>query len=78
MRWLALDWKLWFLRLSGWPVFLTVVAVTFVLMVLASVALTKVASRSLAQVMVIAVVTTIVIALVFIGAFVVLTQWAVR
>jgi len=71
---LALDWKLWFLHLSGWPVFLTAIAATFLFMVLTSVLLTKVASRSLFQVMVIAAVTTIVIALLFIGAFVLLAR----
>lgn len=74
MTLLALDWRLWFLQLSGWPVFLTVIAVTFLFMVLASVVLTKAANRSLLQVMVIAAVAAIVIAVLFIGAFVVLTQ----
>lgn len=71
---LALDWKLWFLQLSGWPVFLTVVAATLLFMVLASVLLTKAANRSLFQVMVIAAVTSIVIALLFIGSFVILAR----
>lgn len=71
---LALDWRLWFLFLSGWPVLLTAVAATFLFMVLASVWLTKAASRSLFQVMVIAAITTIVLALLFLGAFVVLTR----
>ena len=71
----ALDWRLWFLQLSGWPVFLTVVAVTFLFMVLASVLLTKAANRSLLQIMVIATVTAIVIALIFAGAFLALTRF---
>jgi len=74
----ALDWRLWFLQLSGWPVFLTVLAATFLFMVLASVLLTKAASRSLAQVMVIAVVASIVIALLFFGVFIVLTRLGPR
>ena len=75
---LALDWRLWFLQLSGWPVFLTIVAVTFLFMVVASILLTKAANRSLVQVMIIACVTAIVIALIFIGAFIVLTRLGPR
>jgi hypothetical protein len=74
----ALDWRLWFLHLSGWPVFLTVIAATFLFMVLASVLLTRAANRSLSQVMVIAVVASIAIALLFFGAFIVLTRLGPR
>jgi hypothetical protein len=74
----ALDWRLWFLQLSGWPVFLTVVAATCLFMVLASVLLTRAANRSLSQVMVIAVVASIAIALLFFGAFIVLTRLGPR
>lgn len=43
------DWPLWFVRLSGWPVFLTVVAAVVCFMVLASILLTKASSRSAVQ-----------------------------
>jgi len=38
--------KLWFLRLSGWPVFLAVVGVVAGFMLAASVILTKLGNRS--------------------------------
>jgi len=40
---------LWFLRLSGWPVFLSIVGVVFVFMLALSVAMTRLSNRSVAQ-----------------------------
>ena len=44
-----MTWRLWFLELSGWPVFLTVVAATLAFMVLLSWALPRNAPRSMLQ-----------------------------
>lgn len=49
------TWKLWFIQLSGWPAFLTVVAITVLFMLLASIVLTWAGNRSIAQVAVIVV-----------------------
>jgi hypothetical protein len=52
-----MDWKLWFLQLSGWPVFLTIVAVVFLFMLALSVVLTRISSRSVLQNAVLAVIS---------------------
>ncbi|HET9373217.1 MAG TPA: hypothetical protein VFO19_23300 [Vicinamibacterales bacterium] len=44
-----MTWRPWFLDLSGWPVFLTVVAATLAFMVLLSWALPRIAHRSMLQ-----------------------------
>jgi hypothetical protein len=41
--------RLWFLQLSGWPVFLSIVGVMVVLMLALSVGMTRISSRSVAQ-----------------------------
>jgi hypothetical protein len=41
--------KLWFLRLSGWPAFLAIVAGVIVFMLIASVVLTRISHRSVLQ-----------------------------
>lgn len=43
------GWLTWFLRLSGWPVFLVIVAGTFGFMLLATMVLTWASNRSVAQ-----------------------------
>jgi asparagine N-glycosylation enzyme membrane subunit Stt3 len=44
-----MSWRLWFLQLSGWPVFLIVVAATLAFMVLLSWAMPRIAHRSMLQ-----------------------------
>lgn len=51
------SWSLWFVRLSGWPVFLTVVGAVLCLMLLLSVIFTKLAGRSVIENVLIAVVS---------------------
>jgi hypothetical protein len=41
--------KLWFLRLSGWPAFLAIVALVIAFMLIASVVLTRISHRSVLQ-----------------------------
>jgi hypothetical protein len=43
------DWKLWFIKLSGWPAFLTIVGVVFAGMLALSVGLTRISHRSVMQ-----------------------------
>lgn len=60
--------KLWFLQLSGWPAFLTVVGLTAAFMLLASVLLTKLGNRSLVQALAIAATALVILALVGLAA----------
>lgn len=62
--------KLWFLQLSGWPVFLTVIGLTAVFMVCASVVLTRLGNRSLMEALILSSVALLILALVVLGAFV--------
>jgi uncharacterized membrane protein YeaQ/YmgE (transglycosylase-associated protein family) len=57
------NWQLWFVRLSGWPVFITVIIAGVLVGWLASVLLTKAASRSAVQTMLFAVVAIAIIGL---------------
>ena len=41
-----MSWTLWFVLLSGWPVFLACTAVTVVAMLVLSVVMTRMAGRS--------------------------------
>lgn len=41
--------KLWFLRFSGWPAFLAIVALVIAFMLIASVVLTRISHRSVLQ-----------------------------
>ena len=41
--------KLWFLRFSGWPAFLAIVALVIAFMLVASVVLTRISHRSVLQ-----------------------------
>jgi hypothetical protein len=45
----ASDFPSWFVRLSGWPVFLVIVACVFLLMLLLSIVFTKISHRSVLQ-----------------------------
>lgn len=44
-----MNWRLWFVQLSGWPVFLAVVAATVAFMGLLSWAMPRIAGRSVSQ-----------------------------
>jgi len=61
--------RLWFIQLSGWPVFLAVIGVTAAFMVIASVLLTKLGNRSLIQALVIAGSVLVILTLVILAAF---------
>jgi hypothetical protein len=65
---------MWFLQLSGWPVFLAIVVAVAAFMIAASVALTWIGNRSLVQAMVIVTIALTVLALVVFVGFVLLTR----
>ena len=69
-----MDWKLWFIQLSGWPVFLTIAAAVFLFMLAMSVVLTRITSRSILQNAVLAVVSVTVIAIGILGLAAILTR----
>ena len=60
------SWQLWFVRLSGWPVFVTIIFVGILLSWLASVLLTKAGNRTAVQAMLFGVVAIALVALVFV------------
>ena len=59
-----MNWRLWFLQLSGWPVFLVIVATTLALMLLLSWAMPRLAHRSVLQNALLAVMVLAAVALV--------------
>jgi hypothetical protein len=61
------TWRLWFLQLSGWPVFLTVVAATLAFMVLLAWTLPRLAHRSVWQNAMLAVIVLAAIAFVMLA-----------
>jgi hypothetical protein len=65
---------MWFLQLSGWPVFLAIVVGVAAFMIAASVALTWIGNRSLVQAMVIVTLALTLLALVVLVGFVLLTR----
>lgn len=65
---------MWFLQLSGWPVFLAIVVGVAAFMIAASVALTWIGNRSLVQAMVIVTFALTLLALVVFVGFVLLTR----
>ena len=70
------DWKLWFIQLSGWPVFLTIVAVVSVAALGFSVLLTRLSTnRSILWNASLAVVVIATLALVLAGLFAWVTRW---
>ena len=70
------DWKLWFIQLSGWPVFLTTVAVVSVTAAGLSVLLTRLSTnRSILWNATLAVIAMAVLALVLAGLFAWVTRW---
>jgi VIT1/CCC1 family predicted Fe2+/Mn2+ transporter len=70
-----MDAKLWFVQLSGWPVFLAIVAVVFLSMMALSVWMTRISNRSVAQNAVLAVGLVAVIGFGLLGFLAVLTRW---
>ena len=69
-----MDAKLWFIQLSGWPVFLAIVAIVFLFMMALSVWMTKISSRSVAWNAVLAVAIVAVIGFGLLGLLAVLTR----
>jgi hypothetical protein len=69
-----MDSKLWFIQLSGWPVFLVIVAIVFLFMMALSVWMTRISNRSVAWNAVLAVAIVAVIGLGLVGLLAVLTR----
>ena len=67
--------QLWFLQLSGWPVFLAIVAVVLVFMLALSVGMTRISNRSVVQNFVLAFVAVAVIAAIGLAVAAVVTRW---
>jgi len=67
--------RLWFLQLSGWPAFLTIVGVLLVGMVALSVGMTRISNRSVAQNFLLAFFAVAVIAAIGLGVAVMVTRW---
>ena len=70
----TMDMKLWFLQLSGWPVFLSTIAIVFLFMMVLSVLLTRLSHRSIVQNAVLAVIAVAVIGFGLIGLVAVLSR----
>lgn len=68
------DLHLWFVQLSGWPVFLATVAVTILFMLAVSVAMTRIANRSIVQNMLLAVVALAAVGFGFLGLLALLSR----
>jgi len=66
--------KLWFIQLSGWPVFLTIAALVFLLTLGLSVVLTRISRRSIIQNAVLAVLTVAALSFGLLGLAAVLTR----
>jgi hypothetical protein len=69
-----MDSKLWFIQLSGWPVFLVIVAIVFLFMMALSVWMTRISNRSVARNAVLAVAIVAVIGFGLLGLLAVLTR----
>ena len=67
--------RLWFLQLSGWPVFLAIVAVTLVFMLALSVGMTRISNRSVIQNVLIAIAAVALLAAVGLAIAAVVTRW---
>lgn len=67
--------RLWFVQLSGWPVFLTIVAAMLVFMFALSVGMTRISNRSVVQNFVIAFVAVAVLAAVGLAVVTIVTRW---
>ena len=67
--------RLWFLQLSGWPVFLSIVGIVLVFMLALSVGMTRISNRSVVQNYVLAFFAVAVIAAVGLAVATVVTRW---
>jgi hypothetical protein len=67
--------RLWFLQLSGWPVFLSIVGVVLVFMLALSVGMTRISSRSVVQNFVLAFFAVAVIAAIGLALAAIVTRW---
>ena len=67
--------RLWFLQLSGWPVFLAIVAVVLAFMLALSVGMTRISNRSVVQNYVLAFFAVALIAAIGLAAATVVTRW---
>ena len=67
--------ELWFLRLSGWPVFLSIVGVVLVFMLALSVGMTRISNRSVVQNFVVAFLAVAVIAAIGLTVAAIMTRW---
>jgi hypothetical protein len=69
-----MDAKLWFVQLSGWPIFIFIVAVVFLSMMALSVLMTRLSNRSVAQNAMLAGVVVAVIGFGLLGLLAVLSR----
>jgi hypothetical protein len=67
--------RLWFLQLSGWPVFLSIVGIVLVFMLALSVGMTRISNRSVVQNFVLAFFAVALIAAVGLAVAAVMTRW---
>jgi len=67
--------RLWFLQLSGWPVFLAIVAIVLVFMLALSVGMTRISNRSVVENFLLAFVAVAVIAAVGLAIAALVTRW---
>jgi hypothetical protein len=69
-----MNWKLWFVQLSGWPVFLSTIAIVLVFMIVLSVLFTRLSHRSIIQNAILAVIAVAVIGFGLMGLVAVLSR----
>ena len=69
-----MNWKLWFVQLSGWPVFLSTIAIVSVFMIVLSVLLARLSHRSIIQNAILAVIAVAVIGFGLMGLVAVLSR----
>ena len=67
--------RLWFLQLSGWPVFLSIVGAVLVFMLALSVGMTRISNRSVVQNFVLAFFAVAVIAAIGLALAALVTRW---
>ena len=67
--------RLWFLQLSGWPVFLAIVAVVLAFMLALSVGMTRISNRSVVQNYVLAFFAVALIAAIGLAVAAIVTRW---
>jgi hypothetical protein len=69
-------WNLWFIRLSGWPIFLLIVAMLLVVMITLSIGMTWISNRSIVQNIALAILGIALIGFGILGIAAVLSRWA--